>query len=47
MLGSNKPKVPILYRVRTDQVWEDVVHIWKEKITIPAGKCKNITMLSS
>jgi len=30
MLASNKPKMPTLYRIRTDMTWDDVVQHWKE-----------------
>jgi len=38
MLSSNKPKMPTLYRIRTDMTWDDVVHHWKERINTPIGK---------
>ena len=29
LLGSGKPKLPTLYRLRTDVTWQDVVDNWK------------------
>lgn len=37
MFGSNKPKVPTLYRIRDDLQWEDVVSNFKENIITPQG----------
>jgi len=37
MFGSNKPKVPTLYRIRDDLQWEDVVNNFKENIITPQG----------
>jgi len=37
MLSSSKPKMPTLYRIRTDMTWEDVVHNWTERIITPTG----------
>jgi len=31
LLSSKKPKLPALYRKRTDITWKDVVTNWKEK----------------
>jgi signal peptidase I len=28
--GTKRPKLPTLYRLRTDLTWEDVVNNWKE-----------------
>jgi len=38
MLASNKPKMPILYRIRTDVSWDDVVSNWKERIVTPMAR---------
>ena len=35
--GTKKPKLPLLYRIRDDLKWDDVVHNWKEKRPIIAG----------
>ena len=32
MLGSKKPKHPLLYRIRSDLKWGDVIRQWEEKI---------------
>jgi len=31
LMGTNRPKLPQLYRIRTDIEWADVVNNWKEK----------------
>ena len=40
LLSSRKPKLPTLYRVRTDVKWQDVVQSWKEQKTPP---CTHLT----
>jgi len=45
MLGTLKPKMPTIYRVRSDLTWEDVVHNWKEK-KLPSIKGENLTTSS-
>ena len=42
LVGSQKPKFPTLYRLRTDISWEDVVQNWKDSINRTTGKL-NIT----
>jgi len=37
LFGSNKPKLPTLYRIRTDITWEEVVNNWKEKTPVLSG----------
>jgi len=37
LLASKKPKIPTLYRIRTDISWDDVLHNWKEQIVVPKG----------
>jgi len=44
MLGTLKPKMPTIYRVRSDLTWEDVVHNWKEK-KLPSIKGEEIVIL--
>lgn len=29
LFGSNRPKAPALYRLRTDMTWQDVIENWK------------------
>jgi len=31
LVGSGKPKLPVLYRMRPDLEWSQVVHHWQEK----------------
>ena len=31
MFASNKPKMPTLYRIRSDVTWDDVVFRWNER----------------
>ena len=38
MFASKKPKLPLLYRVRTDITWDDVVKNWKEHKRVPTGR---------
>jgi len=38
MFGSKKPKIPTLYRLRSDLTWDDVLLRWKDQVTIPQGK---------
>jgi len=33
LASSKKPKLPILYRIRQDLTWEDVINNWKEPST--------------
>ena len=40
LLGSKKPKAPVIYRVRADLNWEDVTKNFEEKI--PSAKGVNI-----
>ena len=37
MFASKKPKLPLLYRVRTDISWDDVVKNWNEHKRVPTG----------
>jgi len=43
--ASLKPKLPTLYRLRTDMTWDDVVRNWKEQISLPPkGKLLNYSI---
>jgi len=46
MFGSNKPKLPTLYRLRNDITWDDVIHNWKEQIVTPTGISLSFTPLT-
>ena len=37
LLKSKKPKLPTLYRVRTDVQWEDVVKSWKDQTPLKSS----------
>ena len=37
LLGSKKPILPTLYRLRTDLTWDDVVNNWKDKAPAVTG----------
>src|SRR5690349_3749488 len=41
LVGSNRPKVPALYRLRTDMTWQDVVDNWKGIGPKTIGKHQN------
>ena len=43
--ATKKPKLPTLYRLRPDLVWENVVQNWKEKKPNPTGKSECIPSL--
>ena len=38
MFASNKPKMPTLYRIRSDVTWDDVVFRWNERSIASPGK---------
>jgi len=41
LFGSKKPKLPTLYRVRSDMEWDDVTQNWKEQtVVVPPGTSK-------
>jgi len=37
LMGTKKPKLPTLYRIRKDLTWDDVITNWKEQkgLSIP------------
>jgi len=41
LLSSKKPKLPALYRKRTDITWKDVVTNWKEKKHLEGNLCSH------
>jgi hypothetical protein len=38
LMATKKPKLPTIYRLRTDLKWEDVLANWKEQKITPTGK---------
>jgi len=38
LMATKKPKLPTLYRLRTDVTWDDVQANWKEQKAAPLGK---------
>lgn len=36
-MASKRPKTPVIYRMRPDLIWQDVVNNWKEDKTVPSG----------
>ena len=46
LLASKKPKLPTLYRIRSEMKWEDVVSSWKEQKLTPSGTTNTTTLHS-
>lgn len=45
MFGTKKPKLPVLYRLRPDLTWDDVVNSWQERVPHVTGTSLPYTLL--